>query len=235
MTVLFVAILTTTGGCSSTHTPVKKHTQVKTQRASVKHNLSKQTNVADASQSQQNSRGLSREELNDIRRAGDNICFPSKVRILEMQEDEILREIEVDSGLSGEAVNDLLVLRDKLASLEGESNELTIKDSCPDRTIPATEIASSGYKPTGKILKLNNSLLNADNKSSLFSAVTKATPKYFKKLANVLTQLREQEGYQLKITGDIDRKPTDFDNMNLSSRPELKSESYLQITVELKF
>lgn len=240
MTVLFVAILTTTGGCSSTHAPVKKQrTTVKTPRGTVKHNLNKptQTNAAGASQSQQNRGGSSRRELDDIRRAGEYVCFPSKVRILEMQKGEVLREIEVDSGLSGEAVNDLLVLRDKLADLEGEPNELTIKDNCPDSPPPVTEIASSGYQPNDSNLKFNDSLLNVDkkSKSSLFSAITKTTPKYFKKLANVLTQLREQEGYQLKITGNNDTKSTDFDNMSLSSRPENKSESYLQITVELKF
>ena len=227
MTVLIVAIFSTTCGCSSK--------PVNTQKRSAKHNSSEQTNVVEASPSQQNCKGLSQEELDDIRHSGENICFPSKVRILEMQENEILREIEVDSGLSGEAVNFLLALRDKLAGFKGHSNELTIKNSSPAGTKFEIDTASSGYKQTAKNLKFHNSLVNSGNKSSVFSAVAEAPPNYFDKLANLLTLLRDQEGYQLKVTGYNDTQRTAFDNIKLLSRPERESESYLQIMVELKF
>ncbi|MEH6451690.1 MAG: hypothetical protein V7782_01495 [Psychromonas sp.] len=231
MAVLIVAIFSTTCGCSSK--PVKmQNASVNTHKKPDKANSNGQTELAEASQ---NPRGLSEEELDDIRLARKNICFPSKIRILEIQKQEILREIQIDSGLSGEAVRDLLVLHGTLAEFEGLSNELTVGDKCPEGTKPATAIVSSNYQQNPTNLNLQKSLVSVNNKTSIFSAVTKATPEFFEKLASVLTLLQEQEGYQLKISGDNEAEYKNEDNINLSSRPEEESESYLQIMVDLKF
>ena len=226
-TVLVVAILSATGGCSSK--------PLKTQKGSTKQVVSEQTNAGNTSLNEHNPHNINNGPSNDQACTGDNNCFTSKVKMWEIQDHKVLREIEIDNELCEEVVNDLRVLREKLASLNGDPNEQAVTDSYSNGASETTAPDPSIYKQSRKNLQSSSSFTNDDSQSLLLTAETKTTPSYFEKFANVVTLLLEQEEFKLKVSGYSDSQLTDLQNPNLLSQPVKESEGYLQIMVELKF
>lgn len=138
-----------------------------------------------------------RFELDIIRRhldilviEGAELCFPASVTQARHRTNRITRELH--SGLTFDAVNDLVIQRKLLGRLEQQLDYVQHQDICDS---PERKEQNISTDMTNKIYHL----LNIDNQFAANSS--EINPKYIINLAEAAMLLHDHPGYHLLITG----------------------------------
>ncbi len=149
---------------------------------------------------------------------GAELCFPATVVQARQRQDRIARQLQGDLGV--DAANDLIVQRRLLARLERQLDYVKAEDVC---VLPT----HAGQQRPGDMGKRILELLNSDNQFAHDSP--ELNPKYIGRLAEAARLLRDQPGYQLRITGHADATGDQAHNQQLSLARSRMVSRYLQI------
>ncbi|MFT5879371.1 MAG: outer membrane protein OmpA-like peptidoglycan-associated protein [Moritella sp.] len=178
---------------------------------------------------------LSRRHLDTLVLAGADICFPASVKTAHEREDRISRALQ--GGLKVDAANDLIIQRDKLATLERRLDYVKQEGICLNTnyasigsadTEGATNTAGrQAQVNTGDQIKYILSLLNNNNQFAFDSS--QLNPRYIGHLAEAVVMLRTYPAYSLKLTGHADVKGDSINNQQLSLDRARQVARYLQI------
>lgn len=149
---------------------------------------------------------------------GAELCFPATVVQARQRQIRITRELH--GGLSFDAANEIIIQRKLLARLERQLDYVKQQDVC---ILPVTE----GERRPGDIGKRIQDLLDSDNQFAFDSA--ELNPKYIGRLAEAAQLLRDQPGYNLRITGHAYALGEKSHNQELSLARAKKVGRYLQL------
>jgi len=161
---------------------------------------------------------LGRRHLDVLILEGAELCFPATVVQARRRQHRITRELF--GGLDFDAANDLIVQRKLLERLERQLDYVKQQDVC---SLPVTQ----AQKTPGELSQRIYDLLNVDNQFAFDSA--ELNPKYIVRLAEAALLLRDQPGYNLRITGHADATGEKEYNLKLSLQRAKKVGRYLQI------
>lgn len=161
---------------------------------------------------------LGRRHLDVLILEGAELCFPATVVQARRRQDRITRELF--GGLDFDAANDLIVQRKLLERLERQLDYVKQQGVC---TLPITQ----GQKTPADLSQRIYDLLNVDNQFAFDSA--ELNPKYVGRLAEAALLLRDQPGYNLRITGHADATGEKEYNLKLSLERAKMVGRYLQV------
>lgn len=170
---------------------------------------------------------MSRRHLESLVLAGAKVCFPAVVRLSQIREARIARQLQ--GGLDGDAANDLIIQRDQLDRLQRRLNYVQQQQSCLPFQRDAIEVTEQitpnmlSAEKTQKIMQLLN------NNNQFVTDSAELNPRYVGQLAEVSILLRPYTHYYLKLTGHADMSGDDSYNLKLSMQRAAQVERYLQI------
>lgn len=170
---------------------------------------------------------MSRRHLESLMLAGAKICFPAAVRLSQIREARIARELQ--GGLNADAANDLIIQRDQLERLQRRLNYVQHAGSClPFNTQPIVMNEQKNQQllsadKTQQIMQLLN------NNNQFVTDSAELNPRYIGQLAEVSILLRPYTNYYLKLTGHTDTSGENNYNLKLSMQRAAQVERYLQI------
>ncbi|PKG37917.1 OmpA family protein [Psychromonas sp. Urea-02u-13] len=170
---------------------------------------------------------MTRRHLESLILSGAKICFPASVRLSQIREARIARELQ--GGLDGDAANDLIIQRDQLERLQRRLNYIQQQESClPHRAKPLEDKAENTEQALSAN-KIKEIMLLLNNNNQFVTDSAELNPRYIGQLAEVCILLRPYTQYHLKLTGHTDTKGTDSYNLKLSMQRAAQVERYLQI------
>ncbi|WP_022941044.1 OmpA family protein [Psychromonas hadalis] len=170
---------------------------------------------------------MSRRHLESLILAGAQVCFPAAVRISQIREARIIRELQ--GGLEGDAANDLIIQRDQLDRLQRRLNYVQQQQSCLPFKQQPLEIKEQTDKQLLSAKKMQHIMQLLNNNNQFVTDSAELNPRYIGQLAEVSIILRPYTHYYLKLTGHTDTTGSDSYNLTLSMQRAAQVERYLQI------
>ena len=169
---------------------------------------------------------MTQRHLESLVLAGAKVCFPAAVRISQIREARIIRQLQ--GGLEGDAANDLIIQRDQLDRLQRRLNYVQQQESClPFKQQPLEQQYEAVQQLSAE--KIQNIMLLLNNNNQFVTGSAELNPRYIGQLAEVCILLRPYKQYHLKLTGHTDNTGSDNHNLKLSIKRATQVERYLQI------
>jgi len=136
---------------------------------------------------------LAQRHLDVMVLEGAEYCFPATVVQARTRENRIIRELH--GGLELDAANDLIIQRKLLLRLEQQLDYVTREHTC---TPPSDDSLWLSEKSIEKITHLLNSGQQFEDKSDVL------TQKYMSQLAEASFLLRDQDSFDIYLTGHLE-------------------------------